>query len=252
MFFQTVLLESPSVAGLHLVVPSISFTIVATITATVIARLNSTKPTLCLSQGLLAVGSAGLVIMVSTFPSLRMRSFFYNVVLTFPAAGASMMAPSTFLTLLNGVEKEEYAATTAGFTTARSLGVLVATTLGTTTLQNTLNFYFSDPKFDHERSLIEEARKNIGSILQLDANLQNQGKLRFNSSSMPSADPHVLLVRHAFAIGYTILFTVCFCATLAIILSISSLEITGILGRSNQPDSSSSYELVEAQSDDET
>ena len=148
MFFQTVLLESPQDAGVHLVVPSISFTIVSALTASIISRLKSPAPTLYASQIILTIGTTGLVVMAAVFPQHHVASWVYNLILILPAAGASMMAPSALLALLNLTDDDHHAVVNGGFIMVRSLGVLVATTLSTTTVQGSFRASFAMGDYD--------------------------------------------------------------------------------------------------------
>lgn len=201
-FFQTVLLESSQDASFHLIVPSISFTVVSAFTAFLISRLKSPAPTFYASQILLVVGATGLVIMATVFPGRDVASWIYNAMLILPAAGASMMAPSALMTLLNLTNNDDHAVVNGGFIMVRSLGVFMATTLSTATVQGSFRASFrQNDSLTRNVSLkilkealqqclhlvfqrLEEVRKNVDLIGSLDGTLQTQGK-----SIMPSNGP---------------------------------------------------------------
>jgi hypothetical protein len=177
MFFQTVLFESAQDAGLHLVVPSLSFTVVSAITASLIARWKSPAPTLSASQACLALGTIGLLVMATVFPLLPMSRWSYNFMLILPAVGASMMAPSALLTLLNFADSETHAVYNGAFIMARSLGVFIATSLSATTIQNVFLLSFDLRNYDDaHKQAIQDVRQNINLIYRLEDDLKIKGK----------------------------------------------------------------------------
>lgn len=193
-FFQTVLLESSEDASTHLVVPSISFTVVSAFTAFLISKLKSPAPTFYASQILLVVGATGLVVMATVFPRRDIASWMYNAMLILPAAGASMMAPSALMTLLSLTGDDDHAVVNGGFIMIRSLGVFMATTLSTATVQGSFRASFrKNDSLTRNVSLtilnealqqclhlvfqrLEEVRKNVELIGSLGGTLQTQGK----------------------------------------------------------------------------
>jgi len=136
IFSQTVLLDTPEETGIRLMVPSMSFTATSAISSYLIARLQTPLPTLYSSQGFLFLGTAGLLLMMLNSLKGPLPSIAITSLLTLPVIGASMMAPSALMTLLNTVEEEKYAVANSNFILARSLGSFTATTLGATILQN--------------------------------------------------------------------------------------------------------------------
>ena len=148
MFFQTVLLESPEVAGVHIVVPSITFTIVSALTASLISRSKTPAPTLYASQIVLIIGATGLVVMAAVFPKIHVASWIYNLMLILPAAGSSMLAPSALLTLLNLTVPDTHAVVNGGFVMVRLLGIFMAITLSTTVVQGSIRASFALDDFD--------------------------------------------------------------------------------------------------------
>lgn len=160
MFFQSVLLESAEKAGLRLIIPSVSFTAISAITATIIARTKTPAYTLRGGQFLIVIGTLGLLSMAvlsSSSSRTRIPDFVYNLVLIFPTLGVGMMAPSTVLALLNLSTKENHAIVNGGFIMTRSLGVFVAIALGTTTLQNVFEASIFQYGYD-------EATRKVGSF----------------------------------------------------------------------------------------
>lgn len=136
MFFQAVKLDDTDKAGARLVVPSVSFTAVSALSASIIARVKSPKPTLLASQGLLLVGTTGLFVMAAVFPYHSVHDAVYSLMLVAPMLGVGMMAPSTVLALLDLTDPETHAVINGGLIMARSLGVFVATAMSTTIIQN--------------------------------------------------------------------------------------------------------------------
>lgn len=138
-FFQSVLLEDAEQASARLVVPSLAFTVFSALSALYIARSKTPFPTLYCSQIILLLGTCCLMLMAAAALSGAYTEA-YSLILAVPVAGASMLAPSALLALLNCTNDETHAAATSSFIMARSLGVLAATAAGTTILQNSLRF----------------------------------------------------------------------------------------------------------------
>lgn len=211
LFFQSVLLESPQQASLHLIIPSVSFTIISVITASAIARLKTPVYTLRGSQVLLGIGVVGLfVAIVLTSDHNRMPDYVYNLVLIFPTLGVGMMAPSTVLTLLNSSSKEDHAVANGCFIMMRSLGVFVAVALGTTTLQNAFELSLAHQKVDDKsREVIELARQKVELIPTLPDSIRSK-------------------VINAYSTGFTVLFGLCVLSTVLIMLSLRGVSVQGL------------------------
>lgn len=135
-FFQAVLLETPGQASTHLVAPSIAFTIVSAISGATIARLETPKPTLRISQVMLLCGAAGLMVMATILPRTETPGALYNLCLAMPILGVGMMAPSALLLLLGMSDRNNHATLNGGFIMMRSLGGFTATSISTTIVQN--------------------------------------------------------------------------------------------------------------------
>ncbi|KAH6616862.1 hypothetical protein C7974DRAFT_442713 [Boeremia exigua] len=137
VFSQAVLLDTPEEAGIRLMVPSVSFTATSALSSYLIAHIGSPLPTLYLSQVFLIFGTASLLSVMLISLKSALPSIVITLLLTLPVIGASMMAPSALMTLLNTVDEEKCAVVNSNFILARSLGYFAATTLGATVLQNT-------------------------------------------------------------------------------------------------------------------
>lgn len=135
-FFQSVLVESPGAASSHLVFPSIAFTLISAISGTAIARLETPKPTLWLSQFLLLVGSACLLLLPTFLPGIKAPGIVYSLCLAMSILGVGMMAPSALLLLLGMSSRQNHATLNGGFIMMRSLGGFTATSISTTIVQN--------------------------------------------------------------------------------------------------------------------
>ncbi|KAL6787362.1 putative L-asparaginase [Trichoderma sp. SZMC 28012] len=177
-FFQSVLVESATLASTHLVVPSIAFTLISAISGTAIARLETPKPTLQLSQFLLLGGAACLLLMPTLLPSLQTPGVVYSLCLAMPILGVGMMAPSALLLLLGMSNRENHATMNGGFIMMRSLGGFTATSVSTTVVQNIFQRTMRPYMVNVEaREKINLARLNIDSLRTLEEPLRGQGKV---------------------------------------------------------------------------
>ncbi|KAL4811853.1 hypothetical protein BDW67DRAFT_179237 [Aspergillus spinulosporus] len=209
LFFQSVFLESPQQASMHLIIPSISFTIISAITASLIAKQNTPAYTLRASKILLTIGTLGLFVAAAlTSARSRMQGAVYNLILVFPTLGVGMMAPSVVLTLLNSCTREDHAVSNGCFIMMRSLGVFTAAALGTTTLQNSFEGSISRERGlqEQEREMIEASRQQVELVPTLPGSVRSK-------------------VIDAYSTGFTILFGLCFLLALLIVLSLRGIRV---------------------------
>jgi hypothetical protein len=191
VFSQAVLLDTPEEAGVRLLVPSISFTATSALSSYLIARLGTPLPTLYASQVFLVFGTTGMLLMMLMSIKTPLPSVIITTLLTPPVIGASMMAPSALMTLLNMVNEEKCAIVNSNFILARSLGYFVATTLGATVLQNTysrsiegLGLSPEDFEVSAQSHLIsltdflqkaKQAQRELSLVPELPQHLQSEG-----------------------------------------------------------------------------
>ncbi|KAL7909512.1 major facilitator superfamily domain-containing protein [Trichoderma velutinum] len=220
-FFQSVLVESATLASTHLVFPSIAFTLISAISGTAIARLETPKPTLQLSQFLLLGGAACLLIMPTLLPGLQAPGVVYSLCLAMPILGVGMMAPSALLLLLGMSNRENHATMNGGFIMMRSLGGFTATSVSTTVVQNFFQRSIHPYMVSVEaREKINLARLNIDSLRTLEEPLRSQ-------------------VIHAYKTGFTALF--------GLIALLSILIIIGFIGVTDQRAENVTHEGAEYQ-----
>ncbi|KAM3499576.1 hypothetical protein MY10362_007184 [Beauveria mimosiformis] len=205
-FFQSVLVESPSLASTRLVIPSIAFTLVSAISGAAIARLGTPKPTLWLSQILLCGGVACLVPMPSLLPTLQAPGILYSFCLALPILGVGMMAPSALLFLLGMSNSDNHATMNSGFIMMRSLGGITATSISPTIVQNVFHQIMRRHMVSPEaREQITKIRWNIDSLQNLQEPLRSQ-------------------VIHAYKIGFAALYSLA--ALLSILIFVGFLGVT--------------------------
>ncbi|KID60652.1 Major facilitator superfamily domain, general substrate transporter, partial [Metarhizium hybridum] len=206
-FFQAVLLETPGQASTHLVAPSIAFTIVSAISGATIARLETPKPTLRISQVMLLCGAAGLMVMATILPRTETPGALYNLCLAMPILGVGMMAPSALLLLLGMSDRNNHATLNGGFIMMRSLGGFTATSISTTIVQNV----FQQTMRPFMTS--EEVRKKIDSV-------------RLNMDNLQTLEePLRAQVVNAYRTGFIVLF--------GLVITLSVLIIFGFIGVSD-------------------
>ncbi|KAK9444851.1 major facilitator superfamily transporter [Metarhizium brunneum] len=206
-FFQAVLLETPGQASTHLVAPSIAFTIVSAISGATIARLETPKPTLRISQVMLLCGAAGLMVMATILPRTETPGALYNLCLAMPILGVGMMAPSALLLLLGMSDRNNHATLNGGFIMMRSLGGFTATSISTTIVQNV----FQQTMRPFMTS--EEIKKKIDSV-------------RLNMDNLQTLEePLRAQVVNAYRTGFIVLF--------GLVITLSVLIIFGFIGVSD-------------------
>ncbi|KJK76302.1 hypothetical protein H634G_08362 [Metarhizium anisopliae BRIP 53293] len=206
-FFQAVLLETPAQASTHLVAPSIAFTVVSAISGATIARLETPKPTLRISQVMLLCGAVGLMVMATILPRTETPGALYNLCLAMPILGVGMMAPSALLLLLGMSDRNNHATLNGGFIMMRSLGGFTATSISTTIVQNV----FQQTMRPFMTS--EEIKKKIDSV-------------RLNMDNLQTLEePLRAQVVNAYRTGFIVLF--------GLVITLSVLIIFGFIGVSD-------------------
>lgn len=154
VFCQTVLLDSPEQASARLLLPSLCFTLVSALTSYLISRTDSPAFTLYSSQPFLVLGTAGLVYMVGTVSKKAVGNVGYTLLLGPPVIGASMLAPSALMTLLNLSRPEDHANVNSSFILARTIGLFGATALGSTVLQNSFKLVIQRRELSSDASKV--------------------------------------------------------------------------------------------------
>ncbi|KAL2070720.1 hypothetical protein VTL71DRAFT_13746 [Oculimacula yallundae] len=206
--YTTARLNTPEMASTRLIIPSITFTVSSALTGSLIAHYKTPLPALRLGQLLLVTGTLALVLMAALLSLSNISSPWpYNIVLAIPTTGVGMMAPSVVLTLLNMVDSTEHAVANRSLIMMRSLGVFVATALGSSTLQNIFRGHFTSYHYG-EKTRNRMLDKNVQLIHRLEGPLKSQ-------------------VVAAYGYAFTAVFGLCAIAATVLVVSLAQVKIKG-------------------------
>ncbi|KAF4124546.1 MFS family permease [Geosmithia morbida] len=210
LFFQVVLLDSATKAGVRLVIPSIATPIGGVISGVVMSRWGK-LPTLVRTGCFLMAVGIGLVASLS-FVDSHWKYFTYIFV---PNLGQGIVYPGLLFTSLATFEHSEHAATTSTVYLIRSLGTVWGVSVTSAIVQTTLNLRLPDALdgvpdkwkiIDAVRHSVEELR-NLPPDVQLKARLVYYDGFRY-SFIASSAVASVALVSAFFINGKNLRTTV--------------------------------------------
>ncbi|KAF8545208.1 major facilitator superfamily domain-containing protein [Trichophaea hybrida] len=178
LYFQTVRLESATVAGGRLLIPSLAGTFAGVSTGFIISRTGRLHDTLFLGAGLLMIGNFMFCFMPPNLPSWGYFIFLIPVNL-----GNGFAMPSTLLSILATSSQADQAVATSTLIMWRSLGGVFGVAVSSGIVQNFLNYFLErNVTGDDKREVIETVRKSVQAIFELDPVRQRQVSLSYESS----------------------------------------------------------------------
>lgn len=133
LFFQAVLLESPTASGLRLIIPSIAASAIGTLTGFLITWTRNLKTPLVLGVSLYVIGTIGLVAMNRSLPN-----WVYVLLLIPSSMGQGFQMPGSFMSVLAVSEQGEQAVVTTTLVLWRSMGQVLGVAVSSLIVQNSL------------------------------------------------------------------------------------------------------------------
>lgn len=172
LYFQTVLLDSATVAGSRLLVPSIAGTTTSISAGIIISTTGRLKPVLFTGSFIVILGTISLCCMERSFPGWMFLLFLIPTNL-----GGGFVFPSTLMSVLATSPQNDQAVATSTLFLWRSLGSVIGVASSSLIVQNCL-YYFLEKRVTGEgkREVIQKVRKSVTAIFDLPKQTQEQGQ----------------------------------------------------------------------------
>ena len=160
LFFQAVLLDTPSMSGFRLTAPWIAATVCGVSAGFIMTATRRMKPLLLIGSFSMLVGAILLTSMWSSIPSWLATAF-----LVPPSIGQGLAFPASSLAVLATCEQQEQAVVTSTLILSRSLGTVIGVAVSSLIVQNALwRFLEQNVTGDGKREIIRLVRTSVESI----------------------------------------------------------------------------------------
>ncbi|KFH41987.1 putative transporter-like protein [Hapsidospora chrysogenum ATCC 11550] len=174
LFFQVVLLDSPSTAGARLAIPSLATPIGSLVAGVIMSRWGRLIPLVRLGAGLMVLGN-GLVTSLG-FKDSAWKYFVY----IFPAnLGQGVIYPSILFTSLASFEHADHAVSASTVYLIRSLGTVWGVSITSAIVQTTLSVRLPDAlgEISDKWRIIDEIRHSVDALWDLPPEIQLKARL---------------------------------------------------------------------------
>ncbi|EMR83610.1 putative major facilitator superfamily transporter protein [Botrytis cinerea BcDW1] len=170
LFFQAVLLESPTASGLRLIIPSIAASAIGTLTGFLITWTRNLKTPLVLGVSLYVIGTIGLVAMNRSLPN-----WVYVLLLIPSSMGQGFQMPGSFMSVLAVSEQGEQAVVTTTLVLWRSMGQVLGVAVSSLIVQNSLvGFLNVNVVGPDKEKVIEAVRSSVQAVAGLEPHYRDQ------------------------------------------------------------------------------
>ncbi|KAL7271283.1 hypothetical protein RUND412_005976 [Rhizina undulata] len=170
LYFQTVLLESATVAGGRLLIPSVAGTIASVATGIIITRTGCLHHTIYVGCVFLVIGTITLCCMDRSFPNWAFLLFLIPSNL-----GLGFIFPSTLMSVLATSTQSEQAVATSTLTMWRCIGNVIGVASSSLIVQNgLLSFLEVNVVGPEKEEIIRRVRSSVTAIFDLPKGYQEQ------------------------------------------------------------------------------
>ncbi|KAM3065796.1 hypothetical protein ACMFMF_010724 [Clarireedia jacksonii] len=170
LYFQAVLLESPTSSGLRLIVPSLAASSIGTLTGFLITWTRELKAPLLAGTVLAVIGTTALACMHRHLPN-----WMYIVLLIPGSMGQGFVFPGTFMAVLAVSEQREQAVVTTTLVLWRSLGQVLGVAVSSLVVQNSLLLFLEENVTGPDKQkVIEAVRSSVQAIAGLEKHYRDQ------------------------------------------------------------------------------
>ncbi|KAF7861621.1 uncharacterized protein EAF02_010575 [Botrytis sinoallii] len=170
LYFQAVLLESPTASGLRLIIPSIAASAIGTLTGFLITWTRNLKTPLVLGVSLYVIGTIGLVAMNRSLPN-----WVYVLLLIPSSMGQGFQMPGSFMSVLAVSEQGEQAVVTTTLVLWRSMGQVLGVAVSSLIVQNSLvGFLNTNVVGPDKEKVIEAVRSSVQAVAGLEPHYRDQ------------------------------------------------------------------------------
>ena len=170
LFFQAVLLETPSVSGFRLTAPWIAATVCGVSAGFIMTATKRMKPLLVLGSFSMFLGAILLTVMWPSIPAWLATAFLVPT-----SIGQGLAFPAASLAVLATCKQEEQAVVTSTLILSRSLGTVIGVAVSSLIVQNALwKFLGQNVTGDGKDKVIRLVRKSVEAIKSLDGKHQDE------------------------------------------------------------------------------
>ncbi|KAL9088900.1 MAG: hypothetical protein Q9165_005957 [Trypethelium subeluteriae] len=170
LFFQAVLLDTPSMSGFRLTAPWIAATVCGVSAGFIMTATRRMKPLLVIGSFSMLIGAILLTAMWPTIPPWLATAF-----LVPPNIGQGLAFPATSLAVLATCKQEDQAVVTSTLILNRSLGTVLGVSVSSLIVQNALwQFLEQNVTGEGREEVIRLARKSVEAVRDLKGIHQEQ------------------------------------------------------------------------------
>ncbi|QSZ28758.1 hypothetical protein DSL72_003263 [Monilinia vaccinii-corymbosi] len=170
LYFQAVLLESPTASGLRLIVPSIAASSIGTLTGLLITWTRDLKAPLVFGVTLYVIGTIGLVNMTRGLPNWA-----YVLLLIPTSMGQGFQMPGTFMSVLAVSKQGDQAVVTTTLVLWRSVGQVLGVAVSSLIVQNSLLRFLNENVVGPDKEkVIEAVRSSVQAVAGLEKHYRDQ------------------------------------------------------------------------------
>lgn len=172
LYFQAVLLDTPTRSGTRLIIPFLANLITSFITGNYINYSLRFRPTLLLGSLLMVIGSIGLTVMPRTLPSLV-----YAWLAALTTGGQGFTFPTISIAILASSPPNEMAVATSTLILFKSLGTIMGVAVSSLVTQNGLKYFLEiNVTGPQKLQVIQEVIMSVEVIRGLEETVREQGK----------------------------------------------------------------------------
>jgi MFS family permease len=171
LYFQAVMLDTPTRSGTRLIVPFLMNMVAAFTTGNFISYSLRLQPTLILGGALIVVGSIALTFMGETLPTWA-----YSWLIALATGGQGFNFPTISIAILAVSDPEDMAVATSTLILFRSLGTVLGVAVSSLVTQNGLSYFLErDVTGPGKLEVIREVRRSVEAVMGLEGKVREQG-----------------------------------------------------------------------------
>jgi MFS family permease len=172
LYFQAVMLDSPTRSGTRLIVPFLLNMVAAFSTGNFISYSLRLRPSLILGSVLIVAGSVALTLMPPNLPTSA-----YSWLIALATAGQGFNFPTISIAILAVSHPEDMAVATSTLMLFRSLGTVMGVAVSSLVTQNGLAYFLEKiVTVPGKEDVIREVKRSVEAVIGLDEKAKEQGK----------------------------------------------------------------------------
>jgi MFS family permease len=171
LYFQAVMLDTPTRSGTRLIIPFLMNMAAAFTTGNFISYSLRLQPTLLIGGVLIVVGSIALTFMGESLPTWA-----YSWLIALATGGQGFNFPTISIAILAVSDPEDMAVATSTLILFRSLGTVMGVAVSSLVTQNGLAYFLEKNVTGPGRlDIIREVRRSVEVVVGLEGKVREQG-----------------------------------------------------------------------------